>query len=30
LFEEESSKLKRLLAESVRDNAILKDFLGKV
>lgn len=30
LLEEENSKLKRLLAESVLDNAILKDLLGKV
>ncbi|MEW6374159.1 IS3 family transposase [Sphingobium indicum] len=29
LLEEENSKLKRLLAESVLDNAILKDLLGK-
>jgi putative transposase len=30
LLEEENSKLKRLLAETVLDNAILKDLLGKV
>jgi putative transposase len=30
LLEEENSKLKRLLAESVLDNAILKDLLGKI
>ena len=30
LLAEENSKLKRLLAESVLDNAILKDLLGKV
>lgn len=30
LLEEENGKLKRLLAESVLDNAILKDLLGKV
>jgi putative transposase len=29
-LEEENSKLKRLLAESVLDNAILKALLGKV
>jgi putative transposase len=29
-LEEENGKLKRLLAESVLDNAILKDLLGKV
>ena len=29
-LEEENSKLKRLLAETVLDNAILKDLLGKV
>ena len=29
-LEGENSKLKRLLAESVLDNAILKDLLGKV
>lgn len=29
LLEEDNSKLKRLLAESVLDNAILKDLLGK-
>jgi putative transposase len=28
-LEEENGKLKRLLAESVLDNAILKDLLGK-
>ena len=30
LLEEENSKLKRLLAETVLDNAILKDLQGKV
>jgi putative transposase len=30
LLKEENSKLKRLLAESVLDNAIPKDLLGKV
>jgi putative transposase len=30
LLEDENAKLKRLLAESVLDNAILKDLLGKV
>ena len=30
LLEEENSKLKRLLAETVLDNTILKDLLGKV
>ena len=30
LLEEENSQLKRLLAESVLDNAILKGLLGKV
>lgn len=29
-LEDENSKLKRLLAETVLDNAILKDLLGKV
>ena len=29
-LEDENGKLKRLLAESVLDNAILKDLLGKV
>jgi len=29
-LEDENAKLKRLLAESVLDNAILKDLLGKV
>jgi putative transposase len=29
-LEDENSKLKRLLAESVLDNPILKDLLGKV
>jgi putative transposase len=29
-LEDENSKLKRLLAESVLDNAILKGLLGKV
>jgi putative transposase len=29
-LEDENGKLKRLLAESVQDNAILKDLLGKV
>ena len=29
-LESENAKLKRLLAESVLDNAILKDLLGKV
>ena len=29
-FEDENGKLKRLLAGSVLDNAILKDLLGKV
>jgi putative transposase len=28
-LEDENGKLKRLLAESVLDNAILKDLLGK-
>ena len=30
LLEEENSKLKRLLTETVLDNAILRDLLGKV
>jgi len=30
MLEDENAKLKRLLAESVLDNAILKDLLGKV
>ena len=30
LLEEENSKFKRLLAEGVLNNAILKDLLGKV
>ena len=29
-LEDENSKLKRLLAETVLDNSILKDLLGKV
>lgn len=29
-LEDENGRLERLLAESVRDNAILKDLLGKV
>ncbi len=29
-LEDENNKLKRLLAETVLDNAILKDLLGKV
>ena len=29
-LEDENSRLKRLLAETVLDNAILKDLLGKV
>ena len=29
-LEDENAKLKKLLAESMLDNAILKDLLGKV